>query len=82
MEPPDVLLMGVILGVLGLVGYGLHRVGLWLEARGWIFYRKHQSSSTAAGSMLALQQIVEPSVRHVIEMKEEHPSPEEQAPPG
>lgn len=50
--------------------YALHRLALWAEARGWIYYMKSQGHSTRAGSaMLEVQQLLEPSKKHVIEMK-------------
>ena len=30
--------------------YGLHRLGLYMEGRGWIYYRKARSSSGALAS--------------------------------
>lgn len=58
----------VILIVLAL--YALHRSALWAESRGWIYYRKSGGYSTRAGSaMLEVQQLLEPSKRHVIEIK-------------
>jgi hypothetical protein len=50
--------------------YALHRVALWAEARGWVYYMKSRGSSTRAGSaMLEVQQLLEPSKKHVIEIK-------------
>jgi hypothetical protein len=44
----------------------LDRLGLWLEERGWLYYRKKKSSSSPLSSLVALQQLVEPGVEHVI----------------
>lgn len=30
--------------------YGLHRLSLWMEARGWIYYRKKHGSSGGLGT--------------------------------
>ncbi len=50
--------------------YALHRLALWMETRGWIYYMHSSGSSTRAGSaMLEVQQLLEPSKRHVIEIK-------------
>lgn len=50
--------------------YALHRLALWAESRGWIYYMKSRGYSTRAGSaMLEVQQLLEPSKKHVIEMK-------------
>ncbi len=59
------LLWGII-----LVGgvYLLHRLALWAEGRGWIYYRKHQGSSGALGNaLLEVQGVLEPSKRHILE---------------
>ena len=51
--------------------YALHRLALWMESRGWIYYMHSSGSSTRAGSaMLEVQQLFEPSKKNVIEMKQ------------
>jgi hypothetical protein len=53
--------------VLGL--YGLHRLGLWMETRGWMYYKHHRGSSGSMGSaFLEMQALLEPSKRHVLEI--------------
>jgi hypothetical protein len=48
--------------------YGLHRLGLWAEGRGWLYYRKkHGSSGTLASALLEVHSLLEPSKRHVVE---------------
>jgi hypothetical protein len=50
--------------------YGLHRLGLWMESRGWIYYRKKRGSSGGLGTaFLEVQSLLEPSARHVLEVK-------------
>ena len=52
--------------------YPLHRMLRWMESRGWIYYTKSSGVSTRAGNaMLEIQQILEPSRKHIIEMKRE-----------
>jgi hypothetical protein len=52
--------------------YALHRLALWMESRAWIYYKHSSGSSTRAGSaMLEVQQLLEPSKRHVIEIRRE-----------
>jgi hypothetical protein len=56
-----------ILAIAGAL-YGLHRIALWAEARGFIYYRKERGSSGTLGTaMLEIQSMLEPSKRHVIE---------------
>ena len=48
--------------------YGLHRVALWAERRGWIYYRRRRGTSAALGNaLLNVQSLVEPSRKHVLE---------------
>lgn len=67
--------MAELLG-LGLAGlallYGLHRLALWAEDRGWIYYtRKHASPDTLGNAMLNLQRLVQPNAEHVLTIKKE-----------
>jgi hypothetical protein len=49
----------------------LDRLGLWMEARGWIYWRKvkPKGGGVAAG-LSAFRELVEPQVRHVAEDRE------------
>jgi hypothetical protein len=54
--------------VAGVCLYVLHRIALWAEDRGWIFYRhKGASGGTLGTALLELQTILEPTKRHVVE---------------
>jgi hypothetical protein len=57
--------------VLGVVAalYGLDRLGLWLEDRGWLYYRRKKPGSSPAGCLVAFQQVIEPGAKHVIQLK-------------
>jgi len=47
-----------------IAAYVLHRIGLWAERRGWIYYRT--SGSVSLGdAMVEAQALVEPSKRHL-----------------
>jgi hypothetical protein len=61
---------GAALGALAGL-FGLHRLCLWLEARGWLYYRDKKPESSAASCWVGLQQIVEPGTRHVLQLKQE-----------
>jgi hypothetical protein len=56
------------LGAIGLVAacWLLDRLGLWLEDRGWLYYRRKKPSSSPLSSLVALQQLIEPGVQHVV----------------
>jgi hypothetical protein len=59
-------LLWVGLAAVGL--YGLHRLALWAEARGWIYYRTNRMPPGPAGlAMMEAASIVHPSVEHVVE---------------
>ena len=53
--------------VIGVTLYALHRLGLWLERRGWLFYRDRRATTSALGGMLELHALLEPGRRYVIE---------------
>ena len=58
----------VVLGVCVL--YCLHRLAVWAEERGWIYYLKKRGSSGALSSAaLEVQSLFEPSKRYVLEEK-------------
>ena len=64
--------LAILAVVLGLVA--LDRLALWMASRGWIRWRRSEPSSgggAMAGVLTEFQQIVEPSVRHVIEDRQE-----------
>ena len=77
-----VLLWG-LLGVVGLAAlYALYRLGLWLEERGWLYYKHKKPSSSAVGSFVALQNLLEPPTQHVLQLKEQKRHRGEQEAPG
>ena len=64
-----ILLIAVAV-LLGL--FALDRLGLWMETRGWVYWRKlkPKGGGLAAG-LRAFHELVEPQVRHVVEDREE-----------
>jgi len=65
-----VLTMWIVAIALGL--FALHRLALWMESRGWIYYVKTRASGGAlASAILELQQIAQPGTRYILEMKRE-----------
>ena len=48
------------------------RLFLWMERRGWIYYRKKSSSPrSVGGAFLEIQSLLEPSKKYVIEIEKE-----------
>lgn len=63
------ILLTVIAICVGL--YITDRICLWLERKGLLFYRNNKPEGGVIGStLLELQNIVNPSTRHTIEMKQ------------
>ena len=66
----------LLLGGLALTGvaaavYLLDRLGLWLEDRGWLYYRRKRPSSSPLSMWVAMQQFMEPGFQHVREVGQE-----------
>ncbi len=48
--------------------FGLHRLALWMERRGWVYYiHKKPSSSSLSSAFLQVQSLVDPGARSVVE---------------
>jgi hypothetical protein len=62
--------LGLVVAGLGAL-YGLHRVCLWLEARGLLYYWHKRPGGSAAACFVPWQQMLEPGTRHVHHLKEE-----------
>jgi hypothetical protein len=61
------LVLALLLG-----GAALHFLALWLERRGWLYYKHRKSSSTRLGNaFLEIQSILEPNKRHIIAVRDE-----------
>jgi hypothetical protein len=53
-----------------VVLYGLHRLALWAEDRGWIYYlRRKPSSSSLGNAFLEVQSLVEPEKKQLVEAR-------------
>lgn len=51
--------------------YFADRICLWLERRGWLYYRRKKPESSILGNaFLDLQTILNPSAQYIIEMKQ------------
>lgn len=54
--------------------YGLHRLCLSLEERGWLYYLHKKPDSSAASSFVALHQAIDPTAKHVFHVGEQRRS--------
>lgn len=60
-----------IVGVIVVGLFVLDRLGLWLESRGWLYWRKKKPSGGGVGHALQeFEAFLRPSARHVIELKQ------------
>lgn len=63
------LKIAVIILVIFAGLYGLHRLALWMEGRGWIYYKTSGSSTARTSAFLSVQSILEPGKQYVLEEK-------------
>jgi hypothetical protein len=68
----DAVLWGLTIVSCLAAFYGLHRLGLLLEQRGWLFYKHRKPSSSTVSCFVALQQALEPPIQHVLQVMEEN----------
>ncbi len=65
----------VVLALIAVGLFALDQFGLWLERRGWLYYRKREGSGGRIGNALVgMQSIIEPDKRHVQEIKTQRPT--------
>ncbi len=56
----------IIAGVVAAAAvYGLHRLALWAESRGWIYYKNKRRPPGLGLSMIG--QIYQPAIEHTVE---------------
>jgi hypothetical protein len=69
-------LMGWIAAATGAAGalFGMDCLFLWMERRGWIYWRRKRGSGGCARMLTGLQEFVEPQVQHIAHDKEERRS--------
>jgi hypothetical protein len=50
--------------------YGVHRLALWAEDRGWIYYtRRKPTASSLGNAFLEVQSLIEPEKRQLAEVQ-------------
>ena len=73
-----VMLWTILVITSPLMLYGLHRLGLWMEEQGYIYYWHKKPTGSAGGSFVALQRMIEPRAEYVIQVtRTEHKVGEE-----
>ncbi len=56
------------IGIIAIL-IGLDRLCLWLEDRGWLYYRRKKPTSSPMSALVAMQQFIDPGVMHVVEVR-------------
>ena len=57
--------------------YGLHTLFLWMETKGWLYYRSKRPSSGATSTLEAAA-ILDPSARAAVEARQERAGEEDE----
>lgn len=60
----------------------LDRLALWMERKGWIYYRNLDPKVTMRGVLGGIDQFVHPEVRHVEEEKSQRKAESDQSSPS
>jgi hypothetical protein len=59
--------------------YGLHKLCVWLEKNGYLYYiNKKSDMGFLSGSLEAVNSMLNPAVKHTIEMKQNQATVEKQ----
>jgi hypothetical protein len=66
---PIVLVVAVSTAALTAI-YGVYHLIVGIRKHGWLYTRNRPSRTSALGSFVAIQQMIEPQVQHVIKVKE------------
>ena len=61
--------LALVAAALAAVLYGLHRLAVWAERRGWIYYRERKGGGALGNALLEVHALLEPSRRRVIEVR-------------
>lgn len=59
--------------VIGTIALGIiiiDRIGLWLESKGWLYWRKEKGSGGFGNAFQEFNAFLNPSARHSIEIKQ------------
>jgi len=64
----------------GAALYGLHHLCLWLERRGWLYYKHKRGRSSGLSCFVAIEKVLEPPTKHVHQVQQEKRQSAEEAP--
>jgi hypothetical protein len=69
------IVLWILVGVAGLIL--LDQLFLWMERRGWVYYRKVKPKSSGLGDIFVGSDVFNPGARHLQEARHEHVLEEE-----
>jgi len=58
--------------------FALDRLGLWMEARGWIYWRKVKRKGSGGADVFAAMSFTEPGAHHAVEARQERNGEEDE----
>ena len=70
------MIIWIVVGWILVIGfgfvalYGLHRVALWMEDRGYIYYLNKKPKSSPLGSLIAFQRAIEPRAHYIVQAEQ------------
>lgn len=68
-----------IMFMISIFIYGLHTICLWLEKNGYLYYiNKKSDAGFLSGTLETVNSMLNPAVKHTIEMKQNHATVEKQ----
>jgi hypothetical protein len=59
--------------------YALDQLGLWMERRGWLYYRKKRATTRLGHAVLEVQAALDPNERHLLEVMRRDDADEQNA---
>jgi hypothetical protein len=69
----------IVLAIIFIALYILHKFLIWCESKEWIYYRKGFGMGAMGNALMELQSFLEPSVKNVIEVKRHENLEEEES---
>jgi hypothetical protein len=71
--------MSVGLWLVGIAAalFALDRLFLWMEAKGWVYWRKVKRKGSGGGGLIGVSGVFDPGARHLAEAREDHQQEDE-----
>jgi hypothetical protein len=82
---PAWLRLALFLAVLAAGAIAVDRLFLWMEKRGWIYWRKIRPKGSVMAGLRSFQELIEPQIQQIADDRDERlaeEADEQGAPPG